>query len=249
MFGKRTAKPARIRPLCDVKYGIHRTDVAGGGGKFGPGVGYHPRMQRGRPPSPDVLTPAEWEVVHMVRHGMTNRRIALQRNTTVDAVKFHLENIRSKLALPDRQAIRHWQGLPLHHRSTSMPTTESAVALGHIGQVAHTVKDIETAVTFFRDTLGMKHLYTFGQLAFFDCDGTRLFVDALPEAQGHGNSVLYFTVADIHATTAALKGKGVTFTGEPHMIHRHEDGTEEWMSFFSDPEGNTLALMSAVKPG
>lgn len=220
-----------------------------GEGNSGTWLAIMPPMQRrpGRPPSPDVLTPAEWEVVHMVRHGMTNRRIAAQRNTTLETVKFHLENIRTKLALPSRQSIRHWQGLPLNHRSTQMPT-ETGVALGHIGQVSHAVKDIDAAVTFFRDTLGMKHLYTFGQLAFFDCDGTRLFVDALPEAQGLGHSVLYFTVADIHASTAALKAKGVPFTGEPHMIHRHEDGTEEWMSFFTDPEGNTLALMSAVKP-
>ena len=209
-----------------------------------------PPMKRGpgRPPAPDVLTPSEWEVVHLVRRGMTNRRIALQRTTSVDAAKNHLENIRHKLALPDRQAIRHWKGLPLNHRSTQM-TTESSVALGHIGQVAHTMKDIGVATEFFRDTLGMKHLYTFGQLAFFDCDGTRLFVTASEESQGHGNSVLYFTVADIHASTATLKAKGVTFTGEPHLIHRHADGTEEWMAFFNDPEGNTLALMSAVKPG
>ncbi len=184
----------------------------------------------------------------MVRHGMTNRRIAIQRKTTVDAVKFHLENIREKLALPSRQAIRHWQGVPLNHRSIDM-ATETTVALGHIGQVSHTVRDIDAATVFFRDTLGMKHLYTFGQLAFFDCDGTRLFVTASEESQGHGNSVLYFTVADIHASTAALKAKGVTFTGEPHLIHRHADGTEEWMAFFADPEGNTLAMMSAVKPG
>jgi DNA-binding CsgD family transcriptional regulator/catechol 2,3-dioxygenase-like lactoylglutathione lyase family enzyme len=208
-----------------------------------------PAMRRGpgRPPSPDLLTPAEWEVVHMVRHGMTNRRIAIQRKTTVDAVKFHLENIREKLALPTRQAIRHWHGVPLNHRRDEM-TTDTTLALGHIGQIAHTMKDIDVATGFFRDTLGLKHLYTFGQLAFFDCDGTRLFVTASEESQGHGNSVLYFSVADIHGTTAALKAKGVEFTGEPHLIHRHADGTEEWMAFFKDPDGNTLAFMSAVKP-
>ncbi len=187
----------------------------------------------------------------MVRHGMTNRRIAALRRTTLDAVKFHLENIREKLGLPTRHAMRQWDGLPRHlnHRRNPVPANSAAtVALGHIGQVSHAVKDIEKAVAFFRDTLGLKHLYTFGQLAFFDCDGTRLFVDALPEAQGMGHSVLYFTVPDIHAATAALRAKGVAFQGEPHLIHRHEDGTEEWMSFFTDPEGNTLALIAQVKP-
>lgn len=212
-----------------------------------------PAMRRppGRPPSGDVLTPAEWEVLHMVRHGMTNRRIAALRGTTLDAVKFHLENIRAKLGLPDRQAMRHWPGLPrnLGHRRSAMSSAEPAtIALGHIGQVSHAVRDIDTAVAFFRDTLGLKHLYTFGQLAFFDCDGTRLFIDALPEAQSTGHSVLYFSVPDIQAATAALRARGVAFQGEPHLIHRHEDGTEEWMAFFADPEGNTLALMSQVKP-
>ncbi len=183
----------------------------------------------------------------MVRHGMTNRRIAIQRGTTVDAVKFHLENIREKLHLPSRQAIRHWPGLPLHQpRSNSMTTTP--LSLSQIGQVSLAVNDIERSVGFFRDTLGMPHLFTAGQLAFFDCDGTRLFLDALPEAQGRGNSVLYFTVPDIHAATDTLKSRGVTFTGEPHLIHTHPDGIQEWMSFFTDPDQNTLALMSRVVP-
>lgn len=204
----------------------------------------------GRPPTDDVLTPSEWEVVHMVRHGMTNRRIAQMRGTTLDGVKFHLENIRAKLGLPDRPAIRDWKGIPRHHPygSSDMSTPATSVSLGPIGQISHTVKDLEPAVAFFRDTLGMQHLFTAGQLAFFDCGGTRLMVDALPEAQGHGNSVLYFKVDDIHGTTAALKAKGLAFTGEPHKIHTHPDGTEEWMAFFTDPEGSTLSIMSQVKP-
>lgn len=205
----------------------------------------------GRPPVDDILTPSEWEVVHMVRHGMTNRRIAVQRGTSLDAVKFHLENIRAKLDLPDRRAIRHWPGFPRHHpfatRST-MPAAETSISLGRIGQVAHAVKDIHRAVAFFRDTLGMTHLFTAGKLAFFDCAGTRLMLDALEEAQRSGHSIFYFMVPDIHAATATLRDRGVEFTGEPHKIFTHPDGTEEWMSFFADPDGNTLALMSQVKP-
>ncbi len=120
------------------------------------------------------------------------------------------------------------------------------VQLGHIGQVSVTVSDIERAVAFYRDVLGLPHLYTFGQLAFFDCDGTRLFLDALPEAREQGTSVLYFSVPNIHAATADLRANGVQFEGEPHMIFRHEDGMEEWMAFFRDPDGHTLALMSQV---
>lgn len=204
----------------------------------------------GRPASEDVLTPAEWQVVHMVRHGMSNRRIALRRRTSVDAVKFHLENIRAKLDLPDRRAIRTWRGIPRNHPLARPPmtTTHAPVGLSHLGQVAHTVKQIEPAVAFFRDTLGITHLFTAGQLAFFDCDGTRLMITAMAESQDNGNSCLYFTVDDIHASQASLAAQGVAFESEPHLIHRHPDGTEEWMTFFRDPDGNILALMSSVKP-
>lgn len=205
----------------------------------------------GRPPADDVLTPSEWEVVHMVRHGMTNRRIASMRGTSLDGVKFHLENIREKLELPSRASIRDWDGIPRHHpfRRTDMATTATPVALGPIGQIAFVVKDMAKAVPFFRDTLGMTFLFEGmnGKLAFFDCGGTRLMVDALEEAQGRGNAVLYFKVDDIHGSAATLKEKGVTFESEPHLIHRHPDGAEEWMGFFNDPEGNLLALMSVIR--
>ena len=187
----------------------------------------------------------------MVRHGMTNRRIAERRGTTVGAVKFHLENVRAKLQLGERQEIRQWNGLPAGHqrRSTSMPETKrTSNKLGHLGQVAMSVTEIERSVAFYRDVLGLPHLFTAGQLAFFDCDGTRLFLDALPEAQGHGNSCVYFTVEDIHTAQDGLSSRGVAFEGAPHLIHRHADGTEEWMTFFRDPDGNLLSLMSAVAP-
>ncbi|MEO6398381.1 MAG: VOC family protein [Tepidiformaceae bacterium] len=120
--------------------------------------------------------------------------------------------------------------------------------LGPIGQIALAVSDIQRAEAFYRDLLELPHLYTFGQLAFFDCGGTRLLLDALPEAQGKGNSVIYFRVADIHATQDLLAAKGVPFDAPPHLIHRHEDRTEEWMTFFRDPDENMLSLMSAVPP-
>ena len=204
---------------------------------------------RGRPAHADTLTPAEWEVLDAVRHGMTNRRIAQRRGTTLDAVKFHLENIRAKLDLADRSALRHWAGIPAHMRTKERTMTQATnISLGPIGQVAHTVTDIERSVAFFRDVVGLPHLFTAGELAFFDCGGTRLFLDALPEAQGNGNSCIYFTVPDIHAAQEALAARGAPFEGAPHMIFRHPDGTEEWMTFFRDPDGSMLALMSSVPP-
>jgi catechol 2,3-dioxygenase-like lactoylglutathione lyase family enzyme len=60
--------------------------------------------------------------------------------------------------------------------------------------------------------------------------------------------VLYFRVADIRAAHETLTARGVTFTSAPHLIHRHESGLEEWMAFFEDPDGHTLAIMAQV-PG
>jgi predicted enzyme related to lactoylglutathione lyase len=61
------------------------------------------------------------------------------------------------------------------------------------------------------------------------------------------DSILYFRVPDIQAAHDALRGRGAEFVGAPHMIHRHADGTEEWMAFLKDSEGGLLAIMSQVK--
>ncbi len=122
------------------------------------------------------------------------------------------------------------------------------LALGPIGQIALTVSRLPEAEKFYRDVLGLQHLYTFGNLAFFDCDGLRLFITAADdEMHSRQHSVIYFRVPDIGAAYEELTGRGVAFEGAPHMIHRHEDGTEEWMAFFKDPDGNILAIMSQVK--
>jgi catechol 2,3-dioxygenase-like lactoylglutathione lyase family enzyme len=119
--------------------------------------------------------------------------------------------------------------------------------LGAIGQLSRSVADIAAAEAWWRDVLGLPHLYTFGPLAFFDCDGVRLMLSAEP-GESHSN-IIYFKVADITASHAELSARGVAFVGAPQMIHRHADGLEEWMAFFSDNEGRPLALMSQVQPG
>ena len=127
-----------------------------------------------------------------------------------------------------------------------MPGTAT---LGPIGQISRQVRDIDAAVKWYRDVLGLPHLFTFGNLAFFDCHGTRLFLSAgVKEVGEPGDSVLYFRTEDIEATCRQLADRAVTFRGAPHMIHRHASGVEEWMAFFDDPDGKVLALMSEVKP-
>ena len=115
--------------------------------------------------------------------------------------------------------------------------------IGPIGQIARRVKDIAAARIWYGEVLGLKHLYSFGELAFFDCGGTRLFLSQDGSAE-QPESILYFRVPDIQATHTGLAARGVEFIQVPHMIHRHQDGTEEWMAFFKDNDGRPLGIMS-----
>ena len=124
-----------------------------------------------------------------------------------------------------------------------MPTPLKLEALG---QIARTVKDITESQRWYQGVLGLPHLYTYGKLAFFDVGGVRLMlsqVDTPPAAE----SILYLQVTDIQAAYQAMKDNQVEFLNGPHLVHRHPDGTEEWLAFFKDPEGRPLALMSQVK--
>ncbi len=126
-----------------------------------------------------------------------------------------------------------------------MPATD--LRLGPIGQVSLFVRDVARAERFYGQTLGLAHHFTFGDLAFFDMAGTRLYLHAVDEDAWKPGSILYFLVDDIGAAWEALRAKGVETAGAPHNIYTDEaTGTEEWMAFFEDGEGNTLALMSRV---
>jgi DNA-binding CsgD family transcriptional regulator/predicted enzyme related to lactoylglutathione lyase len=209
-------------------------------------------VRRGRPPHDDVLTPAEWAIVHAVRHGMSNARIAVLRRISRDAVKFHVRNAVAKLGLRSRAELQRWSGVPkdsaAFRRATGreIAMTTPQLNLGPIGQISRTVRDIGESCEWYGQVLGLKHLYTFGKLAFFDLGGTRLYLSAEGKEAGP-ESILYLRVDDIGAAYNALGARGVEFNGAPHMIFRHADGMEEWMAFFKDPEGRILALMSQVK--
>src|SRR4051812_3032315 len=132
--------------------------------------------------------------------------------------------------------------------------TTDTLQLGQLRQISLPATDVNRAVAFYRDVLGLPLIAAFGeQLAFLDLDGTRLMIEggAGPESKG---SVLYFAVADIGAAHRQLQARGVTFVDEPHVIHRDDAGTfgpageDEWMVFFRDPDGNLLALASRQAP-
>ncbi len=121
--------------------------------------------------------------------------------------------------------------------------------LGVIGQVSMSVRNVGRAERFYGEALGLPHVFTFGDMAFFDAAGTRLYLHRKDEADWQPGSILYFLVDDIHAAQATLVARDVQFTGRPELVYTDDDtGVEEWMSFFDDGEGNTLALMSRVQP-
>jgi predicted enzyme related to lactoylglutathione lyase len=122
---------------------------------------------------------------------------------------------------------------------------ETSTRLGPIGQISRSVRNIKESEDWYAGVLEIPHLYTFGKLAFFDCGGTRLMLTEEAEAP-RSESTVYLFVEDITAAHGRLRSRGVEFINSPHMIHRHTDGTEEWMAFFKDPEGRPLAIMSRV---
>jgi DNA-binding CsgD family transcriptional regulator/catechol 2,3-dioxygenase-like lactoylglutathione lyase family enzyme len=205
------------------------------------------KRPRGRPPHADLLTPSEWRTVHSVKHGMTNIEIARRRGVSVDAVKFHVTNALAKLGLRNRRELRAWFRAPAdsalsRQGQETRLTPTLPLGIGKIGQIARSVSDTAAAEKWYRDVLGLTHLYTFGTLAFFDIGGTRLMLSQ--EGGAVKESLLYLQVDDIVAAQRTLESRGVKFTHAPHMVHRHADGTEEWMGFFEDPDGRPMAVMS-----
>lgn len=120
--------------------------------------------------------------------------------------------------------------------------------LGVIGQIGVPVTNLERAVPFYRDTLGMKFLFQVPNLAFFDCDGVRLMLDVPQDSSGErGSSVIYFKVDDIHSAYSSLWSHGADLVEKPHLIAKMPDH-DLWMAFFRDPDKNLLALMSEIRP-
>ena len=119
-------------------------------------------------------------------------------------------------------------------------------ALTQIGQISVTAHDLDRAVAFYRDVLGMKFLFPAGKLAFFDCGGIRLML-AVPEKPefDHPSSILYFKVPDIQKAHATLVARKVKVEEAPILGAKLEK-FDLWLSSFHDSEGNLLALMSEV---
>lgn len=125
--------------------------------------------------------------------------------------------------------------------------SSSGFGLAQIGQIAVPVSDIDRAIAFYRDILGMRFLFQAPPgLGFFDCNGIRLMLDVPAKAQAENfSSIIYYKVSDILASYDILSNRGAKFESKPQVIAKLPDH-DLWMAFFRDPDGNLLALMSEV---
>lgn len=126
-------------------------------------------------------------------------------------------------------------------------TETNSFGLSAIGQIAVNAHDLDRAVGFYRDRLGIKHLFSVPpKMAFFDCDGLRLML-SLPEKPefDHPSSILYFNVDNIQQAAQTLTDRGVQFEEQPVFV-ANMGVYDLWMASFRDSENNLLALMSEV---
>lgn len=126
----------------------------------------------------------------------------------------------------------------------------SPPGIGSVGQVAVTVKDLDRARAFYRDTLGLTHLFDAPPgMSFFRCGNLRLLL-GLPEksAESHGSSILYYKVAGIERAHASLVAAKVAVQEPPRLVAPMPDH-DLWLAFYRDSEDNTFALMDEKKRG
>ena len=118
------------------------------------------------------------------------------------------------------------------------------IKLSTIAQIALTVSDVDTALGFYRDLLGLELLFRAGpNLAFLNADGIRIMLST-PQGAGKvgANSVLYFKVSDIETTHTMLVAAGAHNERVPQLAAKMPDH-ELWLSFLRDPDANLLALL------
>jgi catechol 2,3-dioxygenase-like lactoylglutathione lyase family enzyme len=138
--------------------------------------------------------------------------------------------------------------VPSHQpRLTPRPLIRGDFVLEKLHQVALTATNLDAAVVFYRDILGLKFIARFDPpgLAFFTLSGgARLLLSATAS-----QATLYFLVDDVDGAVNELKKRGVSFLHPPAKVHRDEagdfgkKGSEEWMAFFKDPSGNLIGLV------
>jgi methylmalonyl-CoA/ethylmalonyl-CoA epimerase len=118
--------------------------------------------------------------------------------------------------------------------------------MSRLVQVAQHADDLDRAGAFYERLLGEPAAARFDPpgLLFFDVGGVRLLLD-----KGGPSSLIYLGVDDVHQRVDQLRRDGVVIESEPQLIFTHEDdtlgpaGSEEWMAFIRDSEGNLVGLV------
>jgi methylmalonyl-CoA/ethylmalonyl-CoA epimerase len=126
---------------------------------------------------------------------------------------------------------------------TNIPTKDVSRMISGIAQIALSVRDIAGATAFYRDTLGLAHLFDAPGMSFFDVGGVRLMLSAQGGEPGNRATLVYLKVDDLGAAHARLAARGVRIEQPPHVVGRSPTG-EVWLAFCADPDGNLLGLMS-----
>ena len=127
-----------------------------------------------------------------------------------------------------------------------MSNIPASLGIQNVGQIAINVHDVERATAFYRDVLGLPLLFTFPNLAFFDCAGVRLMLSRAESPEfDHASSILYFRVPDLHAAYQKLLERGAQIFAPPRLIAPMPT-YDLWMAAFRDTEGNIHQLMSEV---
>ncbi|ACV26649.1 VOC family protein [Kangiella koreensis] len=119
-----------------------------------------------------------------------------------------------------------------------------------IKQIAITVSDVDKALAFYRDILGLDFLFSAGpNLAFLNADGIRIMLSTPQGAGAVGaNSILYFNVKDIETVYREFVEQGAKSEREPQLAANMEDH-DLWTGFLRDPDDNLVGLMEEKARG
>lgn len=140
--------------------------------------------------------------------------------------------------------------LPSAGPANARQTGPSVELAGHrVHQLALTTTDLERAIRFYRDTLGLPFLFEANGMAFFDVAGVRLMLALDPSRTvAPPTSILYFDAPDFNATHARLAATGVELEGPIETVQSTQQGDLR-IQQFRDPDGNVLAIMGLVARG
>ena len=126
--------------------------------------------------------------------------------------------------------------------------SEQSTGLGPIMQILVPVADVDRAVAFYEDVLGMPLLFRYPGNAFFDAHGVRLYLASPTEPGFDGAATIYFRVDDVTGTLARLEAAGARVRERPEIAHRDAD-YDLWLAFVQDLDGNNIGLMREAPKG